>query len=482
MKLTKEQQAQFGRLLSIWRTDIAAFALDVFGVELRPKQIEFAEAFRKNSLVTFKGGVGFGKTTVMAIIVWWSLFCHDDVKVTIFGPTDSQLENGIWNELNILYDKMDKFLRDQWEVQSEKIERKTNPSTCYARRRVINKDNPSSISGIHAANNFFLVDEASGVPDEAFDLALQNHLDSDPNPKLILVSNPKYRSGFFYRTWEDHSISDDWVKVHGKMTDNPNVTPERLAQAERRYGGKGSNGYIINVLGEFPDSDEEGLIPAWHVNVAVDNAEAIPSPSRPIFWGVDPAGPGKDRTIILKRQDNKVLEMPVERQGFTITQLSYLIRDMWRALPHDERERTIIAVDANGLGRGLAANLRDFGMRVHAVTTQSSPTKGRDAQGREQFAKLRDQLWWEAREWFATENVSIPNCDPLIKELKSISWAFDGAGRTKVEGKLEMKKRLKMSPDYADALCLTFAVDETRYFGKYSWSQPLAPRDLRWAE
>ena len=476
------QQAQFARLLSIWRTDIAAFALDVFGVTLRPKQIEFAEAFRDNMLVTFKGGVGFGKTTVMAVTVWWSLFCHDDVKVTIFGPTDSQLENGIWNELIKLHDRMDRFLHDQWEVQAEKIERKTNPSTCYARRRVINKDNPSSISGLHARNNFFLVDEASGGPDEAFDLALQNHLDSDPNPKLVLVSNPKYRSGFFYRTWEDASISGDWTKVHGKMTDNPDVTPERLARAERRYGGKGTNGYIINVLGEFPDNDEEGLIPAWHINMAVDNDEAIPSPSRPIFIGIDPAGPGKDRTVILKRHDNVVPEMPIAKQVMSITQLAYFVREMWRAMPSDERARVVFAVDANGLGRGLYDNLRDFGLPVHAVTTQSSPTKGRDAQGRQQFAKLRDQLWWEVKEWFATENVSIPKCDELIKELKSPTWGIDPGGRTKVEGKIEMRKRLKVSPDYADALCLTFAVDHNRYFGKYSWSKPIEYGDLRHLE
>jgi hypothetical protein len=481
MNLTKQQQAQFSRLLDIWRTDIGAFSRDIFDLELRHKQIEFAEAFQNNMLVTFKGGVGFGKTTVMAVVVWWSLFCHDDVKVTIFGPTNDQLENGIWNELKILHDKMDKFLADQWEVQAEKIGRRTNPSTCYARRRVINKDNPSSISGIHARNNFFLVDEASGVPDEAFDLALQNHLDSDVNPKLVLVSNPKYRTGFFYRTWEDPTISVDWAKVHGRMDDNPDATPERLARAERRYGGKASNGYIINVLGEFPTTDEEGLIPGWHIDAAVDYADAIPSEARPIFWGIDPAGPGKDRTVLLKRHDNKVLET-IERTGMTITQLSYLFRDMYRALPQHERDRVIIAVDANGLGRGLADNLADFGLPVHHVATQSSPTKGRDHQGRNQFAKLRDQLWWDVKEWFATENVSIPFCLPLIQELKSPTWSFDSNGKTKVEGKKEMVKRLKMSPDYADALCLTFAVDEHRYFGKYAWSQPIAPTDLRWAE
>ena len=482
MDLTKEQQEQFAALLDIWRTDIAAFALDVFGVELRPKQIEFCHAFQNNKRITFKGGVGFGKTTVMAIIIWWCLFCHDRVKVSVFGPNEAQLKASVWTELESLWGRMDPFLKEQWYFTSEEIERKVNGADCKAMRRTANKDNVSSISGIHADNNFIFVDEASGVDDVVFEQALQNHLTSDINPKLVLISNPKYARGFFYRTWMDDDISGLWTKVHGKMADNPLVTPEDLEAAAKQYGGKGSNQYIINVEGDFPADDLDGLISSRLIVDAIENENAIPSENRPVIWGVDPAGPGKDRSVIIKRHDNKVLEMPIERRGMTITQLSYLVRDMYLALSPRERERVIVAVDANGLGRGLADNLKDFGLPVRAVLTQSSPTRGKNLQGVDKFAKLRDQLWWETKEWFETENVSIPNCTDLVKELQAPTYQLDDKGRIKVEGKQDLRKRLKASPDYADALCLTFAVDEHRYVGKYAWSKPIDYGDLSWLQ
>lgn len=474
MELTKEQQEQFARLLEVWRKDIAAFAFDAFESELRPKQIEFCKAFQHNKRITFKGGVGFGKTHVMAIIVWWSLFTHDRLKVTIFGPTESQLKSGIWNELQSLFGRMPEQLKNGWDVTATRISRAEGPSDCFAEWRTANKDNVASARGIHADNNFILVDEATGVDEIIFVEALQNHLTTDLNPKLCLVSNPKATSGFFYRTWKDDNISGMWTKVHGKMSDNPFVTKEELDNAIKQYGGVTSNEYRVLVEGEFPLQDEDGLISRHLVELATNNPHAIPSESRQIIWGVDPAGPGKDRSVIIKRHDNKIIEPPIERRGLTITQLSYLIRDMFQALPQKERDRTLMVVDANGLGRGLADNLKDFGLPVKGIVTQSSPTRKQDM-----YSRLRDQLWWECKEWFETENVCIPNNADLINELCTPTYKYETNGRIKVEGKGEMKKRLHSSPDFADALCLTFAVNDHKNVGKYSWSKPITYPDIR---
>jgi len=476
MAMTPEQEASFEALLdTVYRKDIAAFALDIFESELRPKQVEFCEAFQKNKRISFKGGVGFGKTHVLAVCVWWALFCCErDTKVSIFGPTENQLTNGIWNEIELLYNRMPVEFQEGFDFSATTAQRKANPAACYATWRTIPKDNVGSIAGIHADNNFIFVDEAADVEDIAFEKALQNHLTTDINPKLVLISNPRKASGFFYETWTG-DISDSWTKVHGRMQDNPRVSAEDLEYAAKQYGGKGSNNYTINVEGDFPSDNDEGLIAGTLVDLAIENDEVgEPSPARKKIWGVDPAGPGKDRSVIVKRHDNHVYEMPLEYTKQTITQLSYTVRDMWQRLPKHERDQVIIAVDANGLGRGLYDNLRDFGLPVKSVTTQSSPTKGRDAFGNDKFAKLRDQLWWQVKEWIETENVRLPYCLPLIKELKMPSWAYDAKGKVKVEGKSEIKKRLKASPDYADALCLTFAVEESRYSGKYSWSKPIS--------
>jgi hypothetical protein len=70
---------------------------------------------------------------------------------------------------------------------------------------------------------------------------------------------------------------------------------------------------------------------------------------------------------------------------------------------------------------------------------------------------MRDELWFEAREWFEKRDVSMPNDESLIAELTLPSFKVLSNGKKQVESKEDMKKRGVTSPDLADAFCLTFA-------------------------
>jgi hypothetical protein len=93
-----------------------------------------------------------------------------------------------------------------------------------------------------------------------------------------------------------------------------------------------------------------------------------------------------------------------------------------------------------------------------SINVSESPAVG------EKFNKLRDELWWCARDWFRSLEVKIPNDGKLIAELTLPTYGFTSSGKTKIESKDEIKKRtaktassVGKSPDRADALCLTFA-------------------------
>lgn len=465
MQITQQEQDQLAPLLEEFRTDIRLFAKTMFDSTLRPKQMEFVEAFRRSKLITFRGGVGFGKTHALAVLVWWALFVHDQVQVTIFGPNEGQIKSGVWKELQILHGRMPEVFRGGFDVTATRISRTVGAADCFAEFRLANKDNISSTRGIHQTNNFVFVDEATGVDEEIFTDSLLNIL-TDPNPKLCLISNPSSTNGYFYRTWNDPDISDQWTKVHGSMWDNTRMNRETLEQMARQYGGVTSRQYRIMVEGEFPLDDTDGLIPRWLIDTAVRNEEAQPALSQPIIWGLDPAGAGRDRSVLIKRRDNVIVDTPLEFRGLNPTQLTYKIRDLYAAEPPSSKPG-VIAVDANGLGNGVASNLKDFGLPVQSVMSQSSPTRKPDF-----YSRLRDQIWWEMREWFQTENVRIPNHPALIEELCTPRYD-DLKGKIKVEDKAALKKRLRASPDYADALALTFAVSPTRYASKFAWSKTI---------
>lgn len=458
-----DELQQLSALLDLYQNDITIFAKQVFDADLSPKQIEIAEAFQKNVLTTVKGGVGFGKTYVMAVVVWWSLICHDAVKVSIFGPNEANLKTGIFAELQKLHNIMNPLFKEGFKVEATRISRKVNGANCFAEYRLANKDNPDSARGIHAPNNFILVDESTGVDDQIFEVLL--NILSDPNPKILLVSNPSKASGFFWRTFNDPDISDDWTKITGKLSDAPHYDPEKAKIQIKNYGGVTSRQHRVMVLGEFPLSDEEGLFSREFIEAAVANTNVVPAETEPRIWGLDPASLGSDGSILCIRHDNKVIAFH-EWKNLEPTQLSYAVRDLYEKTPKTQRP-AVIAIDAGGLGNGVWSNLRDFGLPVHSAVFNGTPTRRPDL-----YQNVRAQIYAEAKDWIHSENVSIPSEPKFIEEL-AITQYSDETGKIKIEDKKSIRKRLKRSPDYADAFCLTFAVSPSRYKSKFSWSKPI---------
>lgn len=451
-------------LLQRFRDDIPFFAEQAFGSTLNPKQVEFVQAYQNNTQITFRGGIGFGKTFSMAVLIFWGLVCHNDVQVTIFGPSEDQIKAGIWKEVSNLYAKLPPYLKEEFELTATRVYRRAQPTAAFCEWRLANKENVETARGIHQINNFVFVDEATGVPDQVF-AELQN-IFTDPNPKLCIISNPSRTSGFFFDTWAHPDISSVWTKVHGKLTDNPGITEERLKTITASFGGVGSNEYRVKVLGEFPLEDEDGVIPRDIVVEAI-NRKVTPTPGFPVVWGFDPSGTGKDRSVLVKRRDNLMMGDPILYGNMDPEQLAAKIREEYDRTPKADCPAEI-CIDALGVGHGIAGLLRVMGLPVKDVVVSNK------ARNPDRYYSLRDELWFKAKEWFQTGNVSIPNNPVLIAELCLPKYEFVGA-KHKVQSKKEIRKEGRKSPDIADAFCLTFASDaKNQHFGKYAWNKPIA--------
>ncbi|NTF34260.1 hypothetical protein [Rhizobium skierniewicense] len=437
--------------VKVWQTDIVAFAWELLGIKLTPKQTEIVNAFMNNERITIRGGAGFGKTMSMAIILWWALVTYDEVQVTVFGPNEGQLKGAFWNEVLSLYTRMDPVYANFYDVQATKVERRHNAANCFAEFRLANKDNPAGARGIHKTNNFLIVDEATGVDRDLFTDAFMNVL-SDPNPKLCLVSNPDKIDSFFYDTFYDEYVSDGWVKIHGTMRDGPFMTDEKYEAIARNYGGVTSRKYRVMALGEFPVNDTDCLISKELIDAAVENEFAIPSHEHKIKWGLDPSGKGKDKTVLMQRHHNTA-KIVAEWQQHDSIQLAEAVLDTFKKTPIHERPH-MIYVDAVGIGDSLYPILQRMGLPVTPVKGSNRPTRKPHT-----YFNLRSQLWVETRDWFAEGNVCIPKHPDLIREL--LAPTYEEFPKYKVEKKEDMKKRLKRSPDFADALCLTFYHSET---------------------
>lgn len=463
----QEQLKQIKEIVDLYKKDVSLFAKTMFDITLIPKQIEICDAFCNNKLTTVRGGVGFGKTLTMAVLVWWSLVTHNEVNVTVYGPTEDQLKKGLWKEVQRLHEKMAQPFKGFFEVTASKAFRKSNPTECSSEWKLANPDNPSASRGVHTFNNFVIVDEATGIDDVIYVEAILNVL-SDKNAKICLVSNPTSTSGFFWRTHNDPLISHKWVKVVGRASDKPGMTKEDLDDMIAQWGGTTSRQYRTHILGEFPLSSSSGLIPRDWIDACVDNKDIVENPLEPYIWGVDVGGDGEDadRSVILIRNDKMVTDIH-EIRGLDPVQLGYRIHELYKATPKNKRP-VAICVDGLGVGTGTVSILKQIGLPYKDVRVGSSPTRGKD-----RFSGLRDQLWWDCRTWLEQSDARIPNHPDLINELALPNYSQDGK-KIKVEDKKSLRKRYSnKSTDFADSLCLTFAISPSQYVGKWGFNKPI---------
>ncbi len=110
------------------------------------------------------------------------------------------------------------------------------------------------------------------------------------------------------------------------------------------------------------------------------------------------------------------------------------------------------AVDVIGVGSGVADILRTH-KSLEVIDVNVGESANVIIQGQPEYNRLRDQLWFGLKTWIKNGG-ALPDDGKLHAELLAPMYGFTVDGRLKVESKDDIKKRLKRSPDRADAMAL----------------------------
>jgi hypothetical protein len=289
---------------------------------------------------------------------------------------------------------------------------------------------------------------------------------SGHNAVTLLLGNPVRSSGFFYDT--HNRLAGDWVTMKVSCADSPRVSEAYIEEMKARYG-EDSNAYRIRVLGEFPKSDEDTVIPMELLDLAM-NRDVEASPYAPLVWGLDVARFGSDRSALCKRRGNAVTEPIKTWKNLDLMQLTGAVVAEFEILPPSERP-TEILVDSIGLGAGVVDRLRELNLPARGINVSESPAMGTT------YRNLKAELWYKAKSWLEARDCRLPKDELLIAELATVRYSFTSNGKIQIEGKDEIRKRGLASPDKADAFCLTFASDAVIGMmgskASTKWSQPL---------
>jgi phage terminase large subunit len=451
--------------LEIWYDDPVKFVKEALGVVPEPWQARTMNQINKNDRIAVKSGHGVGKSALLAWIILWWLLTRFPSKVACTAPTSHQLDDVLWGEIAKWYRMLPDGLRVLLTVTSDKVFLNAAPQESYAVARTARKEKPEAFQGFHSSNMLFIVDEASGVDPIIFEVG--EGAMSTAGAKTLLTGNPTRTSGYFYDVF--NKMKKWWVTSTVSCSESSQATDVYVQQMADKWGTE-SNVYAVRVLGEFPKDDDDAVIPRALLHSAVDR-DIIIHPSEPVIWGLDVARFGSDKTALCIRK-GRSMPNPIETwQGKDTMQVAGIIKGKYDKVLRFDTERPVaIMVDSIGIGAGVVDRLREMGLPVRGVNVAESASVDT------LYARLRDELWFRAKDYFEGKDVTMCADDDLIEELASVKFAYTSLGKLKAESKDEMKKRGLPSPDLADAFCLTLAHNNMP--GNNTWNSKLVYPDL----
>jgi hypothetical protein len=270
--------------------------------------------------------------------------------------------------------------------------------------------------------------------------------------------------------------------LHIPSTDSPNVkegrvvipglaTHEWISEMRDAYGD-GSTFFTARIRGDFPTTADGQLISLalveeaqrrWHEQIAHFETAG------PLILGVDVARFGDDESVIFVRRGNVVLKPEIFRGVDTVDLACHALR-LARDRRH-EHERPLIRVDVIGIGAGVVDHLkRHDDVDVEEINVGA-------ASRFEQYARLRDETWFRLRDWLK-DGGCLPPDDKLAGELIAPVYQFTPGQKMQVESKDDLRKKLKRSPDRADALALAVLDGPPRFGTASVYDSPLVLREL----
>jgi len=433
----------FTQIIEHYRENPADFIEDCLHTTLTTQQLEVVRAYELDErYIACKAGHGVGKSTVVAALIWHFLCCYHKPQIPITAPSSAQLFDALWSRISELYQKLDPIFKQNFVITANRIYHKQYKNEWFAVARTSKKENPDSMQGFHAVNLMYIVDEASGVPSDVFDV-IGGSL-TQTNNKMIMIGNPVRISGYFYDAFTKHSEQYHTITMNSE--DSPLVAQEYI-DSMARYGTD-SNKYRVRVLGKFPKSEDDTLINLDYIeNAILRNV----SPSGDIVWGLDPARFGSDSTVLVKRQGRKVTQIKSFDDYDTMSIVGIVTHDYLRTAQEERPDR--VCVDVIGLGAGVYDRMKEVGT-CPAVAVNVAEKSNYPKEYKNQRAECYDRM----REWFFKNNVDVPDAKGLKSQTSTITYKFASNGSMQIVEKDKYKKDNPTigSPDIADAMMLTF--------------------------
>lgn len=437
-----------------WTADPVAFVRENFGVEPDAWQADALMAYGDQTTprISLQACAGPGKSAVLAWCGWHFLACYGDVgehpKGFCTAITADNLKANLWPEF-AKWQARSTYLAGAFTWTSERIYANDHKATWFLEARTWPKtasaeEQGKTLSGLHGDYVIALVDESGGIP-VTVARAAEQALSTRPRfGKIIQAGNPLSRVGML----GEASASEQWkvFRITGDPDDqkrSPRIDIE-WARAEIKRHGREDPWVKVYILGLFPPSALNSLLGPDDVRAAMartvkegDIAHA------PRILGVDVGREGDDPSVVFPRQ-GMMAHMPRMMRNWDGVQGAGYVA---QKIQDFDVDATFID-NTGGFGGSWIDQLRALGRHpigIHFAGKANDP----------RYYNKRAEMWFLMAQW-VKEGGCLPDVPELIAELSEPTYFFH-RDRLQIEDKDQVKARLHRSPNYADALALTFA-------------------------
>lgn len=415
--------------------------------------------------VAVRSGHKVSKSTSLAILALWWVMTRSRAIVVMTATAGHQITDILWPELCRVYDNAPAPL-------GGRLSRDYHTGLRFpGGRRVLGKKpedtNPEAFAGISSPNVLYLIDEASGFPDALIEAAWGN---LGGGGKMVATSNPTRASGWFYDAF--HEKVDLWETLHIDSRESPNITKReppipglatpQWAEDMARNFGLGTPAHEVRVAGNFPRAGDCTVNNLELVEVArARDRECASSPAPndgELRFGLDVGRTGDDPSVLCAVRGKSAFRFE-QMRGQEGDVVAGWVLSIVREIRGDDDTRPVVRIDLIGVGTSVYDHLKhETEIQAVGVNVAESPNDER------LYQRKRDELWFAGR-MFLKEGGAIPADDSeLHGELVAARYSFDPKGRYVVESKDELKKRLKRSPNKADAFNLAVSSDPMAVF------------------
>jgi phage terminase large subunit len=441
-----------------WRENPCRFVYENFQVTPDKWQedalLAFASPDEDKKRIAMKACAGPGKSAVLAWCGWNFLSCYGDAKEHPKGAcvsvTATNLADNLWPEFS-KWQARSPFLRRTFEWTKSRISHVDYKETWFLAARSFSRkanaeEQGRTLSGLHSKYVLGLVDEGGDIP-PAVMKAGEQALSTGPKfGKLMTAGNPTSHDGILYAASERLRHLWHVITITGDPDDpkrSPRIDIDWAREQIKTYGRE--DPWVMSfILGIFPKGSVNSLLSVDEVEEAMARHYKIEQ----YGWsqkrlGIDVAAEGDDRTVIFPRQGLASFRPVIMRtqRGPDIAARVASAKAKWGS--------EVEFFDDTG---GWAKSAIDFylqaGHTPMAINFAGSAIDPR-------FFNKRAEMWFGMAEW-VRKGGALPSVPEIVAELTTPKYYLKN-GKFIIEPKDLVKKRLKRSPDLADALALTFA-------------------------